>query len=264
MKWFVRYNRQITYGSYFLVAGALMLAILNDFHTRLVALICAGLLGVIAGVLYLAQVKATKIAKQTLENRCDPEEYLNITGALYKANSKLPLRVVNYCNALTLSSLSNYELVRKALEQIEKSHTAITSKYAEALFYVSLCDVSIHFDEYRNAEIYYKNAFTAYEGIKKEEQKEEIKDMLLILLVELLINKGDIERAEREKNSIEEKSKRKKLQKLYLSAKIDIVNGNEERARASLEVVASNANKLSLVEKAEILLGNAEVEEDEE
>lgn len=264
MKWFVRHNRLITYGSYILVAIALVVAILNNFYTTLVAIACAGFLLLLTVISVIAQNKAIKGAKEILESRCDPQEYLEVCGSLYKTNSKLPLRIINYCNALTLSSLSNYKIVRKALEQIEKSHTAITSKYVEALFYVSLCDISIHFDEFRNAEIYYKKAYTAYEGIKNEEQINEIKDMLLICLVELLINKGDFERAQRENNNIEEKSKRKKLQKLYLSAKIDLAQGNEEKARASLEVVASNANKLSLVEKAEILLGNAEAKDNEE
>lgn len=255
MKWLVKNNKIVTYGSYVLVAIILIVAILNDFHTTLVALACAGFLVLLTALLVVAQNKTIKIAKQKLDEKCDPQEYVEICGALYRGNSKLPLRIINYCNALTLSSLSNYKIVRDALEQIEKSHTAITSKYTESLFYLGLCDVSIHFGEQRNAEIYYKKAFSAYEGIKNEEQIEEIKDMLLICLTELLILKGDIERAERECSSIEEKNKRKRLERLYLSAKIDIAQSKEEQAKIKLEAVVKNANKLSLAEKAEILLG---------
>ncbi len=258
MKWLVRNNRLVTYGSYVLVAVALVIAILNNFHTTLVAFACAGFLILITVLLAVAQNKAIRDARKKLDEKCDPQEYQEVCGALYRGNSKLPLRIINYCNALVLSSLSNYKIVRDALEQIEKSHTAITSKYTEALFYASLCDVSIHFEEQRNAEIYYKKAFSAYEGIKNEEQTEEIKNTLLICLVELLIKKGDLERAERECNNIEDKNKRKKLEKLYLNAKIDLVNGKSEQAKAKLEAVIGSANKLSLVEKSELLLDESQ------
>ena len=145
-----------------------------------------------------------------------------------------------------------------------KSHTAITSRYAEALFYVVLCDVYTHFKEYANAEVCYKKAYTAFQGITSKEQTEEIKDLMLVCLVELLVYKGDIERAEVEYNNIEEKNKKQKLEKLYLSALIDRAKGEEALATASLELVAKKANKLSLVEKAEILLGTYENKEADE
>lgn len=257
MKWFVRNIKLITYGSYILVAIALIIAIMNNFYTTQVALVCGVFLIVFTVLMLIIQNNAINKAKQALNERCDPEEYLEVTGALYKANPKLPLRIVCYCQALSLSDLKNYKIVRQALEQILKSYTAITSKYVEALFYVVLCDVYIYLEEYSNAEICYKRSYSAYEGIKSAEQTEEIKDLLLVCLVELLVHKGDIERAEMEYNNIEEKNKKQKLEKLYLSALIEKAKGNEETATASLEIVASKANKLSLVEKAEIMLGIA-------
>ena len=254
MKWFIRNNRLVIYGSYVFVAIALILAILNDFYTTFVAVFCAAFLLLLTIILNIVQNKALKNAKEILDNRCDPSEYLEVAGGLYKSNTKLPARIVNYCNALLYSDLSNFKIVRDALEQIERSHTAITSKYVEAQFYVTLCDVMIFYKEYHNAEIYYKRAYQAYEGISKEEQIDEIRDRLLIALVQILVYKGDLDRAQRECESIEDKSKRLKLEKLYLNAIISLAKGENENARAYLETVSNSANKLSLSDKADQLL----------
>ena len=254
MKWFVKNMKVLTCILYVIVAAVLVVAILNNFATTPIALSCALVLILFAVLSSVAQNKVLSDARARMNEKCDPEEYTNLSGALYKANVKSPQRTIDYCRALVNSNLKNYDSVKAALEQMQKLHVPITSKYVQSLFYVGLCDTYIFFEKFSLAENSYRKAMEAYQGIKSESQVEEIKDMLLICLVEILISKGDLERAEQEYNNIEEKNRKQKLDKLYLSAKLDMAKGDTENAKVKLELITEKANKLALVEKAECLL----------
>ena len=245
--------------SYVLVAIILIGSLLLDAKTSVLVAeaLCSGAYFIALAIFSsIAQKKCLERAKEILENDCNPIEICEITSAIYKENSKSSANIINYCYALFVFDEGSYENVGVALEQIKSTHMAITSKYEEALFYSLLCSINLHFGELATAEESYKRGYEAYNGITKEGQSKEIQFLLLINIVNLLIVKGDIDRARSELYSIDESTRRGRVEKLFLQAKIDLVEGKKDEAREKLQRVVSLGGGLAITKEADELLEN--------
>lgn len=254
MKWYIK-NMKLIDGIVMVISVlALAMAVFKDFYSLLIAFSCGALLILLAIFSNFAQKRALKKANQIYENECDSSKLMEIAGAIYKSNSKRANFIINYSTALLNTSLEHYKMVKDALYQMKTTNIPITSPYMEACFCLNLCKIYLNEGDCDSAEECYRKAYTSYEKISNEEQVKYIKNELLICLTELYILIGSIDSAKRELESIDNDTKRRKLEAIYLEARIDLLDEKNEIAYEKLSLVTNEASQITLGQKAKKLL----------
>ncbi len=254
MKWYIK-NMKLIDGIVMAISVlALAIAVFRDFYSLLIAFSCGALLILLVVFSYFAQKTTLKKANELYENKCNPSELMEISGAIYRSNPKKTSFIINYSTALLKTSLDHYKMVKDALYQIKNNHLPITSPYMEACFCLNLCKIYLNENDAVSAEEIYRKAYISYEKITNEEQEKYVKNELLICLTELYILKEDIESAKRELESIDTDTKRRKLEVAYLEARIDIYEKKLDIANEKISIVSSEASQIALGQRAEKLL----------
>lgn len=254
MKWYIKNMKLIDGFVMVLAVLALVIAVFKDFYTLFVGLVCGAVLILLAIISNFARKKALKEANDLYESKCNSSESMEIAGSIYRSNPKRTAFAIDYSTVLLNSSLEHYQMVKDALNQMKSSHVPIPSPYMEACFNLGLCRVYLNESNSVLAEDHYRKAYIAYERITNEKETKQIKNQLLICLTELYILKEDIPSAKRELESIDTDTKRRKLEAVYLEARIDLAEGKEAEAKEKLLIVSSQASQIALGQRADKLI----------
>ncbi len=190
-----------------------------------------------------------------LNNKCDPVPLLMETQELlnYK-NTKVVRQVLlmNYCVALSeIGELQkNYDI----LKSINIDELSATLPIHKLVYYHNLSNACDSIGDAAQADIWYEKMMQIYNGMPENKFKKQVVPVVNQATAVAWYRKGDFNQALNILKCVQPNNLRQRISMSMLCAKIFIKLNDFDTARANLQFVIANGNKLFLVNEAHKLL----------
>ncbi len=204
---------------------------------------------------------------EACEQHCDPEKFMQVTEELLSYGISGWIRqivLIDYYDALRW--LGQYEKSYELLKAVNIDKEAGTELGTKTVYYYNLADICTQIGKYDEANIWYDKMQQVYADIKNVKIKQMHEHMVICGQAYAYYRKGEYEKAVQTMSDLvialtaTGESGSRKIKKIMLIdaslllAKCYIELGELEKAKAKLEYVMVNGNKLhSVVEAGEIL-----------
>ena len=202
-----------------------------------------------------APLKLIKYTYDPLQNQCDPYPWLKVTQECLSECKNEVLRqiiLIDHCAALSY--------IGKEQEAYDLSKTINIDKYSSTLpplkiiYYHNLASCCTELNKYEEADLWYQKAEQLYDDIKNSKQKNGLNRTMQSGKAEALYRKGEYDAALSLLENRLSKTKLESVNDALMLARLYLAKNDTEKAKAKLQYVIQNGNKLHSVMEAKQLM----------
>ena len=202
-----------------------------------------------------APLKLIKYTYDPLKNQCDPYPWLHVTKECLSKSKNEPLRqifLMDHCAALAY--IGEYEKAYELSKAINIDKYSSTLPPQKVIYYHNLASYCTELNNFEEADLWHQKAEQLYADITNPKQKESLKNTMQSGKAEACYRKKEYDQAlEILENKIP-KNKLESVNTAFSAARIYIAQNNVENAKAKLQYVIQNGNKLHSVMEARQLM----------
>lgn len=221
-------------------------------------------LAVIMGGFYLlasllmGSVASTRLLKphiDALENQCDPYPLLEECAdqlTYVKNRSDRTALTLNLCAAQI--EIGQHAQALTTLERLNIDDPVVTPM-ARFAYYTALTEAAVLCGQPEKAEVYYQKTAQQMDSLKGKFRKTA-DSSIQALTAGMMVMRGEYQQAAARLASVSLDTRHQQVNHAFATARIQVGLGNPAEARAYLEFVVHNGNRLHIVQRAQDMLND--------
>lgn len=246
--------------SIILLSVVLCLAYTFSFWGReasVVGIVLFNLLIIFVSIIFVnsSAVQLLKKAADELDNKCDPVPLLTETQELLKyKNTKAVNQLLLMDHAVALGKTGEFQKNYDILKSINIDELSSTLPITKVIYYNNLSSACAALGDNVQADIWYQKMIRMYISLPDNRMKKRIASTVNLTTAEAWCRRGDFDQALNTLTHTVPENLRQKVSIAMTYAEIFMKLNDFDTARANLQFVIANGNKLFEVNKAYELL----------